>query len=85
LEGTVDDPQSWNRYTYVENDPIDLDDPSGQSFWRELGFGIAEALAFYFAPELTEFIEYEFAVSDAVATAAVHAIQTGWPWQGTSG
>jgi len=27
LEGRVGDPQSWNRYAYVENDPINLSDP----------------------------------------------------------
>ncbi|QOY91374.1 RHS repeat-associated core domain-containing protein [Paludibaculum fermentans] len=27
--GGVEDPQSWNRYTYVENDPVNLLDPSG--------------------------------------------------------
>jgi RHS repeat-associated protein len=26
----LSDPQSWNRYAYVENDPIDSFDPSGQ-------------------------------------------------------
>lgn len=36
LEGVVGDPQSWNRYAYVENDPINLSDPSGQGFWEEL-------------------------------------------------
>jgi RHS repeat-associated protein len=33
LEGHEGDPQSWNRYAYVENDPIDLSDPSGQGFF----------------------------------------------------
>jgi RHS repeat-associated protein len=41
LEGIVGDPQSWNRYAYVENDPINLSDPSGQGFWEDLGFAIA--------------------------------------------
>jgi RHS repeat-associated protein len=36
LEGIVGDPQSWNRYAYVENDPIDITDPSGQGFWSDL-------------------------------------------------
>jgi RHS repeat-associated protein len=42
LEGIVGDPQSWNRYAYVENDPINLSDPSGESFWEDLGFAIAD-------------------------------------------
>jgi RHS repeat-associated protein len=29
-EGSADDPQSWNRYTYVRNDPTDAKDPSGK-------------------------------------------------------
>ncbi len=40
LEGAVGDPQSWNRYAYVENDPIDLSDPSGQGFWDDLGHAL---------------------------------------------
>ena len=43
LEGRVGDPQSWNRYAYVENDPINLSDPSGQGFWEDLGLAIAGA------------------------------------------
>lgn len=30
LAGSTSDPQSLNRYAYVDNDPIDLDDPSGK-------------------------------------------------------
>jgi RHS repeat-associated protein len=41
LQGHVGDPQSWNRYAYVENDPINLSDPSGQGFWADLGLAIA--------------------------------------------
>src|SRR5690242_12396723 len=32
VEGQPGDPQSWNRYAYVRNDPVDLTDPSGR-FW----------------------------------------------------
>jgi RHS repeat-associated protein len=51
LEGVVGDPQSWNRYAYVENDPINLSDPSGQGFWEDLGFAIADIFVAIFAPE----------------------------------
>jgi RHS repeat-associated protein len=27
------DPQSWNRYTYVENDPVNFNDPTGEIKW----------------------------------------------------
>ncbi len=40
LEGIVGDPQSWNRYAYVENDPVNLSDPSGQGLWSDLGNAI---------------------------------------------
>lgn len=32
VEGWPADPQSWNRYAYVRNDPVNLTDPSGK-FW----------------------------------------------------
>jgi len=35
-EGYPEDPQSWNRYTYVQNDPVDLMDPSGKGFFNWL-------------------------------------------------
>ncbi len=35
LAGKPGDPQSWNRYAYGRNDPIDITDPSGKSW---LGF-----------------------------------------------
>jgi RHS repeat-associated protein len=33
LSGSLENPQSLNRYAYVTNDPIDLIDPSGQRCW----------------------------------------------------
>jgi RHS repeat-associated protein len=30
--GSADDPQSWNRYAYARNDPVNIIDPSGK-FW----------------------------------------------------
>jgi RHS repeat-associated protein len=52
LEGVVGDPQSWNRYAYVENDPINLSDPSGQGFWSDL-LGALEDLFMAFATQGT--------------------------------
>jgi RHS repeat-associated protein len=34
--GDPGDPQTWNRYPYSRNDPINLTDPSGKSFWSWL-------------------------------------------------
>lgn len=33
IEGNPEDPLSWNRYSYAENDPINRLDPSGKSWW----------------------------------------------------
>ncbi len=71
LEGVVGDPQSWNRYAYVENDPINLSDPSGQGFWEDLGFAIADIFLAYFAPEaLGPAMDAEEGVSSTVLIPA---------------
>jgi RHS repeat-associated protein len=38
LGGHPDNPQTWNRYAYVGNDPVNLTDPSGRGWlnWLEL-------------------------------------------------
>jgi RHS repeat-associated protein len=64
LEGIVGDPQSWNRYAYVENDPINLSDPSGQGFWEDLGFAIADIFAAYFAPAALPALGYAEAADE---------------------
>jgi RHS repeat-associated protein len=28
------DPQSWNAYSYVRNNPVNLTDPTGAVFWQ---------------------------------------------------
>ncbi|HYD16376.1 MAG TPA: RHS repeat-associated core domain-containing protein [Candidatus Nanoarchaeia archaeon] len=39
--GIADDPQSWNRYAYVENDPVDWIDPFGlQPAWECFNYPI---------------------------------------------
>jgi RHS repeat-associated protein len=55
LAGSPGDPQSWNRYPYGRNDPIDITDPSGKSWWSSLlidiGIGVGVALLPEIAPE----------------------------------
>jgi len=46
LAGSPSDPQSWNRYPYGRNDPIDVTDPSRKSWWSRLLIGIGLNLLF---------------------------------------
>ena len=46
LAGDPSDPQSWNRYAYGRNDPIDVTDPSGKHWWSwllDIGLNAADA------------------------------------------
>ena len=56
LAGDPSDPQSWNRYPYGRNDPIDITDPSGKSWWSKLLIDVGIGVAMYFAgPEIASF------------------------------
>jgi RHS repeat-associated protein len=61
--GESDDPQTWNRYTYSRNDPIDVTDPSGKSWWSSLLIDVGVAAAMYFAPEIETFIGNELGIA----------------------
>jgi hypothetical protein len=66
LAGSPGDPQSWNRYPYGRNDPIDITDPSGKHWWNwliDIGIGVAAGWA------LPEIFPSLFADADADALA----------------
>jgi RHS repeat-associated protein len=79
LEGNPDDPLSWNRYSYAENDPINLIDPSGKGFLTWL-FDAVAILADIFSggatiPETIQLGIDLQGISDLSLFAAV--VQTG--------
>jgi RHS repeat-associated protein len=45
VSGSPGDPQTWNRYAYVRNDPVNLTDPSGQHWFFDFIKFLVEALA----------------------------------------
>ena len=59
LAGDPSDPQSWNRYPYGRNDPIDMTDPSGQHWWNWL-LDAGAIAAMVFQPEIDSFLGNEF-------------------------
>lgn len=77
LAGSPSDPQSWNRYPYGRNDPIDMTDPSGKSWWSSLLMDVGVAAAAYFAPAIAP----SFFGTTTTTTAAA---TTGSMWGGTS-
>ena len=42
------DPQTWNMYAYVNNNPVNLTDPTGKGIWSTLG-GIGAGIGTFFA------------------------------------
>jgi RHS repeat-associated protein len=53
LMGSPGDPQSWNRYAYVRNDPINAIDPTGQSVFSWIVKAFQAIAAFLFGPPLS--------------------------------
>lgn len=45
VQGDPSDPESWNRYVYVRDNPVNLTDPSGEFLGLLVGFLIGLALA----------------------------------------
>jgi RHS repeat-associated protein len=60
LAGSPGDPQSWNRYPYGRNDPIDITDPSGKGWLKDLLIGVGVGAAIFFAPEIVSEIQSYF-------------------------
>ena len=79
LAGSPDDPQSWNRYAYGRNDPIDVTDPSGKSWWSSLLIGVGVGIGLAILPELAP----EWFGATATGTGSVTFSSTiqlgGWP------
>jgi RHS repeat-associated protein len=67
VAGNPGDPQSWNRYPYGRNDPINITDPSGQSWWSKLLIDVGIGIASYFlGPAIDSFFGLE---GDAAVSA----------------
>lgn len=66
--GDPEDPQTWNRYAYARNDPIDITDPNGQHWWNWV-LDIAAVAAMIFQPEIDAFLSHTFGTLFASSTA----------------
>jgi RHS repeat-associated protein len=90
LEGNADDPQSWNRYAYARNDPINLIDPSGKSVLSDILEALSIILAAIFPPSAAVDIPALDASSFALAQIAQFnyfansSLQEGQGQQGTA-
>ena len=77
--GEMDDPQTWDRYSYVRNDPINLTDPNGESWLNWLIDGIIGALAIAL-PELDPALFSFWGSSGAAAETATDATTGSFAW-----
>lgn len=81
LAGDPSDPQSWNRYPYGRNDPIDMTDPTGQHWWDWLALGGALVGDYFTFGALTGALAAEFPsgiqIGIDAASAAASAAGTG--------
>jgi RHS repeat-associated protein len=73
VSGQINDPQTWDRYTYSRNDPIDLTDPSGQSWFSWFIDAVVGALAIAL-PEIDPAL-FSFMGDTAAATTTTQATQ----------
>ena len=64
LAGSPGDPQSWNRYPYGRNDPIDITDPSGESFASFLHSLVDDIFITFGGPIGVAFVTTEHALDD---------------------
>ena len=78
--GGVEKPESWNRYSYVENDPVNRNDPSGLEFC-DASYGSCWAGMFF---EMTGFMPHEepYACMDRLVKAGVGAVSLA-TWDST--
>jgi len=46
-DSLLTDPQRWNRYAYVRNNPVRATDPNGETIWDmiDIGIGVARGMA----------------------------------------